>query len=353
MEHLYAVIMAGGAGTRFWPASRRARPKQYLAVAGGESLIEETAARLEGLVPRENVLVVTAGAQAPLVRECLPSLPARNVLVEPAGRNTAACVALAAFEIARRDPEAVQCVLPADHVIRPARRFRRSLAAAVAEARRAHGLVTLGIVPDHAATGYGYIEQGAKIAEHDGIGVHAVERFVEKPDAQRAREFVASGRFRWNAGIFVWETGAILAAVREHAPAIHAVLERATTPAELERAYRELPSVPVDVAVMEKASNRSVLPIDYFWSDVGSWASLAEVLEADADGNCKSGGGELVAEGARGCVVYGEGGLTALIGVEDLVVVRAGDTTLVCPKDRAQDVRCIIARLEQHGERFL
>lgn len=348
-ERPYAVILAGGSGTRFWPASRKARPKQYLAIAGERPLLAETRDRLVGLVPDERILVVTSADQAELVRECLPQLPRENVLSEPCARNTAACVALAAFELEARDPGSVHCVLPADHVIRPAESFRRSLGAAITEARRGGRLVTLGIVPTHPATGYGYIEEGARIAQHDGLPVHEVLRFVEKPELERAREFLASGRFRWNAGIFVWETRAILAAFASHAPSIHGPLSKRPIGAELARVYAALPSVPVDRAILEQAGARSVIPVDYTWSDVGSWPSLAEVLAADAAGNVTAGGAQLIAEDARDCVVYGDQGLVALVGVEDLVVVRAADAVLVCSKDRAQDVRAIVERLAREA----
>ncbi|MCB9913782.1 MAG: mannose-1-phosphate guanylyltransferase [Planctomycetes bacterium] len=349
-ERLYAVVMAGGSGTRFWPASRRARPKQFLPIAGDRPMVAETCARLAGLVPLERVLVVTSGDLAGEVRAALPELPAANLLVEPVGRNTAPCVALAALEIARRDPEAVQLVLPADHVIEPAEAFRASLRAAAAEARRAGRLVTLGVRPTFPATGYGYIEVGDVLARHGAHEAHDVLRFVEKPDEARAREFLAAGTFLWNAGVFVYTTAAVLAALREHAPDILAPLEAAGRATGLEEVYPALRAAPFDVAVMEPSRARSVLPIDYAWNDVGAWTSLPEVLPLDADGNCVAGGGALVAEGARDNVVFaGPGELVALVDVEGLVVVRAGDAMLVCPKDRAQDVRRVVERLQREA----
>ncbi len=344
--HLFAVIMAGGSGTRFWPASRRARPKQFLPIAGELSMIAQTCERLEGLVPLERVLVVTSGDLAPAVRACLPELPEANLLVEPVGRNTAACVALAALEVARRDPEGVQLVLPADHVISPPEEFRASLAAAADEARRAQRLVTLGVRPTFAATGYGYIEVGGSLAKHGGYEASDVARFVEKPDEARAQEFIDSGRFLWNAGIFIWTTTAILEALRGHAADIIAPLEEAGRADGLEEIYPELRAAPFDKAVMEKASNCSVLPIEYSWNDVGSWTSLPDVTALDEAGNCTGGGTQLLAEDSSNNIVYGEAGqVTALIGVEGLVVVRAGDAVLVCPKERAQDVKRITERL--------
>jgi mannose-1-phosphate guanylyltransferase len=353
-EHIHAVVMAGGAGTRFWPASRAARPKQFLPIADERAMITATCERLEGLVPLERVLVVTAGDLAPQVRACLPGLPPENVLVEPVGRNTAPCVALAALELSRRDPESVQVVLPADHVIAPPEAFRASLIAAVAEAERGDRLVTLGVRPTHPATGYGYIELGPELARHGDWPAHEVTRFVEKPDRPRAEEFLASGRFLWNAGIFVWRTSAVLAALRAHAPAVVGPLEAAGRSDGLEALYPTLPALPVDVAVMEQAAARSVLPIAYEWNDVGAWTSLPEVVAGDAEGNCVAGGARLVAEDARGNIVFGEPGtLTALVGVEGLVVVRSGDAVLVCPRERAQEVKRIVERLREEGPEFL
>ena len=353
---LFAVVMAGGSGTRFWPASRRARPKQFLPVFGGRPMIAETCARLAGLVPWERVLVVTAADQVALVRAALPELPDENVLAEPAARNTAPCVAFAAEEIARRAPDAVQVVLPSDHVIRPIEAFRKSVRAAAEEAERADALVVFGVRPDHAATGYGYIEAGALLGTRESIPVLAVARFVEKPSRERAEQFLASGKHLWNSGMFVWSTRAIRAALREHAPAITAGFERVGRGEALARVYPELPAVAIDVAVLEKAGNVRVLPIDYEWSDVGSWAALPELHAQDRDGNFPvlAGDARLVTEDAHGCVAYAEGDeVVALVGVRDLVVVRAGNATLVCPRERAQDVKKIVERLAGDGQRFL
>lgn len=352
----YAVVMAGGSGTRFWPASRKARPKQFLPISGGQPMLAETCARLAGLVPLERTLVVTAESQAELVRRTLPGLPRENVLCEPAARNTAPCVAFAAEEIARRAPDSLQIVLPADHVIRPLEAFQRTLRAALAAATREEALVIFGVRPDHPATGYGYIEAGATLAELDGEPLYAVKRFVEKPDRARAEQFLAAGTFLWNSGMFVWHTRAIRAALATHAPAIAAGFARLAAGEALERVYPQLPSVAIDVAVLEKAANVRMLPIGYGWNDVGSWSALPEVHAPDAQGNWRalSGGARLVAEDARGCVAYAEGDeVIALVGVRDLVVVRAGRATLVCPRERAQDVKKIVERLASEGPEFL
>jgi mannose-1-phosphate guanylyltransferase len=353
---LFAVVMAGGSGTRFWPASRRARPKQFLPVFEGRPMIAATCARLAGLVPWERVLVVTAESQVELVRAALPELARENVLAEPAARNTAPCVAFAAAEVARRSRDAVQVVLPSDHVIRPTEAFQRTLRAAAEEAAASDALVIFGVRPDHAATGYGYIEAGATLATRDGIPVYGVARFVEKPERARAEQFLAGGKHLWNSGMFVWRTRAIQAALKAHAPTLAAGFARVAAGEALARVYPTLPNVAIDVAVLEKAQGVRMLPIDYEWSDVGSWAALPALHAHDRAGNFPvlAGRAQLVSEDASGCLAYAEGDeVVALVGVRDLVVVRAGNATLVCPRERAQDVKRIVERLAGEGERFL
>ena len=353
---LFAVIMAGGSGTRFWPASRQRRPKQFLPVSGGRPMISETCARLAGLVPLERTLVVTAESQRELVRSALPALPGENVLAEPVGRNTAPAIAFAAEELARRAGDAVHVILPSDHVIRPTEAFQRTLRGAAEEAAAEDVLVIFGVRPDHPATGYGYIEVGRPVHERAGLQVLSVARFVEKPDRTRAEQFLASGNFLWNSGMFVWRTSTIRAALRAHVPAIARGFERVSAGEGLERVYAELPSVAIDTAVLERAANVRLIPIDYAWSDVGSWAALSELRAADEQGNWPVLGArsQLMVEDSSGCIAYAEGDeLIALVGVHDLVVVRAGDATLVCPRERAQDVRKIVERLAaQEGQRF-
>ena len=346
MDRLYAVLMAGGSGTRFWPASRRDRPKQFLPITGGESLIAATRARVAPLVPPERTLVVAGASHAALVREALPELPPENLLCEPRGRNTLAAVALAAAELGRRDPDSVQAVLPSDHVIAPEEAFRASLEAAAAVAVDSGALVTFGVRPTRPATGYGYIEMGTALDPRGEHPVHDVAQFVEKPEPARAKEYLESGRFLWNSGVFVWTTAAVARALAEHAPREWSLLAGAD-PGDLEAVYAELESRSIDVGVLEKAGERRVMPIDYVWSDVGSWAALPEVLRPDGGGNFGAGGGRVEALGAQGNVVHAAGDeLVALVGVDDLVVVRAGKTTLVVPRGRAEEVRELVERLE-------
>ena len=351
---LWAVLLAGGSGTRFWPASRKALPKQFLPIAGERSLLAQTADRLLGAVPWERTLVVAARDHADLVREHLPELPSGHLLAEPVGRNTAAAVAWAAIEIERREPGSVHAVLPSDHVIAPAEAFRRSLLAAAEEAQESSSLLTFGIRPTFPATGYGWIEVGRKLPDRRGVPIADVARFVEKPDRARAESFLAGGRHLWNSGMFVWRTDAILGALREHVPDLVARIAKARAEGVLDQAYASLPSVSVDVAVLEKTAAVRVASIDYRWSDVGSWSALEEVLPPDGDGNHAGGGVRVLGEDAAGCIAWGSPGeLTVLFGVRDLVVVRAGNATLVCPRERSQEIRRIVARLEKEGPSFL
>lgn len=343
MDHLYAVILAGGSGTRFWPASRRSRPKQFLAIGSPSPLLATTVDRLEGLIPVERILIVTGEEHAALVGEVCPSIPADNVLTEPMGRNTLPCVAWAAAELLRRDPEGVHAVLPADHVIEPQSAFREAVATAGrAAAATPSGLFTFGVRPTFPATGFGYILAGEALG--DSGGLHRVERFVEKPDLARAREFVADPAYLWNSGMFVWHGRAIAAALETHAPATWATLKNAS-PDQVRAAYPTIEADSVDTGILERWSDVRVLPIDYGWSDVGAWTALPDVLPADGAGNTASGGGQLIAEDSTGCIAHGDPGqLTALLGVHDLVVVQSGGITMVCPKDRAQEVRKLVER---------
>ncbi|MEZ5980049.1 MAG: sugar phosphate nucleotidyltransferase [Planctomycetota bacterium] len=356
---LFAIVLAGGSGTRFWPASRSSRPKQFLPIGSDRPLIVQTVERVRDLVPTERVLVVTARDQAPLVRECLPELPAENVLEEPCARNTAACAAWAALEVERRHAGSLQLVLPADHVIAPVERFAATIRAGAEEARESGGLLTFGVRPTHPATGYGYIETGDEIARRGGLAVDAVRRFVEKPDRARAEEFLATGRFLWNAGIFLWRGADAIAGLAEHANDVLDPLRGVVAgSASVDDVYPKLRSAPIDVALMEKARDVKTLPIDYTWSDVGSWTALTDLALPDEDGNWTnlSGGARLVAVDAKGCIVHGEAReVIAVVGADDLVVVRSGDATLVCPRERAQDVREVVARLKAlpDGDAFL
>jgi len=347
----HAVILAGGWGERLWPMSTRARPKQLLALAGEESLIRATLARVAPLVDGESTLVMTGERLAGRVAEELPDVPRERVIGEPVGRNTAPAIALAARLLVRRDPEAVMVVLPADHVIADGAAFRDVLSLAFEAALAEGALVTLGIRPGRPETEYGYIKAGSPART---AGVLAVERFVEKPDRETAARYLADGTYLWNSGIFIWradrfleEVGRLLPAVARALVGVEAGLSSASFEGEMARYYEAVPSISVDYGIMEKSDDVVVVPCDVGWDDVGAWSALERVWTVDADGNAVR--GESVVVDSTGCVVYSEAGVTAVVGLRDIVVARTSEGTLVVPKERARDVRKIVEELKRRG----
>lgn len=338
----YAVIMAGGVGTRFWPRSRRRLPKQFLPISGRQTMLQETVRRLAGVVPLRRTLVVASAPFAPLIREQLRRLPENNLLIEPAARGTAACLALAAERIAAMNPDASMAVFPADHVIADGERFRRALRRGFETAEEKRCLVTFGIVPTHAETGYGYIQVGSRLCSTPPR-VHWAKRFHEKPQRKVAERYVRDGRYFWNSGMFVWRIDTIREAFALHAPEIARVLGAQTGDKRLAHSYRRLPNLSIDVAIMERADRVAVVEADMGWSDVGSWASMAGLWGTDSDGNAQR--GRTVVVDCRDTVVFGANRLVAVVGAEDLVVVDSPDALLVCPRSRAQDVRKVVAAL--------
>jgi mannose-1-phosphate guanylyltransferase len=337
--------MAGGSGTRFWPRSRRRLPKQLLRITGPRTLLQETVDRLRGLLPPGQILVVTHRDHAAEVRRQLPQLPAANVLVEPIGRNTAPCLALAALTLAARAPNATFVSLPADHAIADPRRFRATLAEAFGWAARARAPVTIGIVPTGPETGYGYIRLGAPLGRH----ARRVRAFVEKPPLAQARRFVAARAYLWNSGMFVWRVDVALALLEKYLPALTAALRPAMRhtgrrrAAAIARAYRRLTPVSIDYGIMEKAEHVVVVRGDFGWSDVGSWAALAD-LERNLRGGPRA---PVVAVDAARYVVFSPERLVALVGIDDVIVVDAPDAVLICRRDRAQDVRRVVEELQR------
>jgi mannose-1-phosphate guanylyltransferase len=353
---LHAIIMAGGSGTRFWPKSRRDRPKQLLRLTGEATMLQQTVARIEPLVPRDRILIVTGADQAEATRAQLPDLPAQNVIAEPCPRDTAPCVGLAAGVVAHKDPAATMIVMPADHVIEPAQAFLATVRAAVSVIDDDPStLITFGIKPTHAETGYGYIERGPLLETRDGIPVHRVVQFREKPDRATAERFVAAGNFAWNSGIFVWRAKTILNEIQAHRPRLAAGLDpilraigTANEAEALASRFPELERVPIDKAVMEKASNVRVLEVPYRWSDVGDWRAVASLLERDAAGNAIQ--GNVVARDSTGSILISDdGGLLAVIGVDDLVVVHSGKATLVARKDQLDKLKALVEGLGGAG----
>ncbi len=343
---VYAVILAGGCGTRFWPLSRRARPKQLLSLTDGESLLQATIARVLPLVGPRRVLVVTGGhLRDAVVRQASAlRVPAENVFAEPEGRNTAPAICWAATIVRRRDPEGILVVLPSDHLVRRPAAFLRRIRQAVRRAAEGH-LVTLGIVPTRPETGYGYL----KVRPSGGRAPLRVERFTEKPDLPTARRFLRSGSYLWNSGMFVWRADVILEAFDRHQPAIAGAFASGD---RVERFWGRLPSISVDYAILEKTPSVAIPAGDIGWTDLGSWEAAAEVLPRDRRGNTAPPGTRLL--DCEGTLVVREdtGGKTiALLGVRDLVVVETPDALLVCRKDRSQDVRRIVELLKKEGRR--
>ncbi|MGE3175697.1 MAG: mannose-1-phosphate guanylyltransferase [Planctomycetota bacterium] len=362
MSTLHAVIMAGGSGTRFWPASRTRRPKQFLPLSGGVPLIGATVDRLQGLCPPDRIWIVTNEVQARELPNVLPSFDPAQVIVEPEARDTAPCVALATATVQAQDPDATMVVLPADHVIRPADAFQTMLRRGVDLAQNRTTLVTFGIPPDHPATGYGYVECGDRLDDREPEARRAV-RFREKPDRATAEQFVAAGNFLWNSGIFVWHAAAIRAAMARGNAALDAAAaamldglrgggSSAARRAAVDAAFRRAPKTSIDYAVMEHAPDVACVRATVRWDDVGSFPALGAVGERDADGNVHvlHGGAAQVACESADNVVYAEGARTvALFGVRDLVVVAVDDAVLVCPKDRAGDLKTLVERVRAEG----
>ena len=353
---LHAVIMAGGSGTRFWPKSRRNRPKQLLKLHGDASMLQQTVTRVAPLVAPDRTWIITGADQAAAVRSQLPELPTANVVAEPCPRDTAACVGLAAAIIARQDPDGTMIVLPADHVIRHDEKFHATVNAAIGVIEAdPTAFVTFGIKPTRPETGYGYIERGESLGSPGGIALHQVVQFREKPDRATAERFLAEGRFAWNSGIFVWRAEAILGALAVHRPMLSEALGRirkalgtSDEARVIAREYPTMEKVPIDKAVMEKAPNVRVLEVVYDWNDVGDWRALTELSEPDLDGNTIQ--GAVHAVDTRGSIIVSDdGGLIATLGVEGLVIVQSAGATLVARIDQLDKLKALVEGLDKAG----
>jgi mannose-1-phosphate guanylyltransferase len=358
---LHALIMAGGGGTRFWPRSRQKKPKQFLTLTGERTLIQQSLDRVEAQVAAERTWVITSDAHRAEVLRQLPDLRPDQVIGEPCGRDTAACIGLGAALIACQDPAGTMVVMPADHVIEPAQEFRRAVHAAEQLAdEKSAALVTFGITPTYPATGYGYIERGAEITGRQGVTVYRVQAFREKPNAELAEKFVASGQYFWNSGIFIWKAGTILAALHEFQPKLHAAVERiaaawptAERDAVLRREYEALDRLSIDYAVMEKAREVLVIQAPFRWDDVGSWLALERMHPQDAEHNTVL--ARHCGLKTRQCIIAGDADhLIATVGVENLLIVQDGDVTLVADRRDEGSVKQLVELLKKKGlERYL
>jgi len=355
---LHVVIMAGGSGTRFWPASRAARPKQLLHLAGPRTLLQATVDRLAGLVDDDAILVVTADRLLPAVREQLPTVPGGGLVGEPCKRDTAPCIGLAALLVARHDPDATLAVMPSDHVIAPPESFREAIrqAAAIVDADPAR-LVTFGIKPTYPAEGFGYIQQGDPLPGGGPAAVHRVATFKEKPPAAVAREYLAAGGYLWNAGIFVWKARTILAALAQRQPECLAHLETIVAAwdgpdrdAVFAREFAAIRGISIDYAVLEHAREVLVIEAPFGWDDLGGWSAVARQRGTDADGNTVV--GRHLGIDTSGTIVHADGDhLVVTMGLEDMLVVHTHDATLVADRAHEESVRRVVAELEARGWR--
>ncbi len=347
---IYAVIMAGGKGERFWPQSRLKTPKQLLAIAGDKPMIRETVDRLSGLTQSDSILIVTNEAQSQEIKKILPDLPEEHVIAEPCGRNTAACIALAAAYIDSQDPDGIMVVLPADHVIHNTDAFAQVITDIAQLAQQEEALFTIGIQPDHPATGYGYIKSGAGLNTDMKTVFSEVDQFTEKPDLDTAKQFIESGSYFWNSGIFVWKTSVFLSAVRDYMPELYAGYEKIRNAIGTDNlksvvgaVYPTLPNISVDYGIMENAQRVIMAASSFDWDDVGSWDAVAKHFEPDSDGNIAR--GKFVGVDTKDCIIYSKDKLVAGVGVENLIVVVTDDAILVCDKNKAQDVKKIVQKL--------
>jgi mannose-1-phosphate guanylyltransferase len=346
--NLFAVIMAGGVGARFWPRSKKKNPKQLLKIFGDNTLIQDTVDRVNGLCPKENILIITNEHQIDGVRQQLPDIPAENIIVEPFGRNTAACIGLASIIIQKKDPDAVTFVLPADHVIKDKDSFIHTLMTAAKFAIENPALVTIGIEPTKPETGYGYIQ----IDEDSGKdNVFKVLTFAEKPNYATAVNFIKSGDFLWNSGMFIWRVETILNEIQKHMPDLYEGLINIKDQLDspdfaniLSNIYGQLRSISIDYGIMEKSENVYLVKGKFNWSDVGSWEAVYELSEKDKDGNVKI--GTIYTDMVVDSYIYSPEKFAAVIGIDNVIVINYKDALLICNRDKAQDVKNIIDYLK-------
>ena len=346
--NLFAIIMAGGVGSRFWPRSKKKNPKQLLKIFGDNTMIQDTVDRISGLCPKENILIVTNEKQKNGVAEQLPDIPPGNIIVEPFGRNTAACIGLASIIIQERAPDAVTFVLPADHIINEKEDFLKTLKTAADYAIENPALVTIGIHPTRPETGYGYIQ----IDEDSGKNnVFKVLTFAEKPNYDTAVNFIKSGDFFWNSGMFIWKTKTILNEIKKHMPdlfeGLMQIKDQMNSPDfinNLSNIYGQLKSVSIDYGIMEKSENVFLVKGKFSWSDVGSWEAVYQLSKKDEEGNVKV--GNIYTDMVLDSYIYSPDNFTAVIGLDNIIVINYKDTLLICRRDKAQDVKNIIDYLK-------
>lgn len=343
--------MAGGSGTRFWPRSRVAKPKQYLSLFGDQSLIQESVQRFTNFIPEESIYVVSAKSQQTVLESQTGNLPKKNLIYEPVGKNTLPAIGLAALFIAEKDPDGILIVSPSDHLIQNDELFRQCIDSAALIADQKEGIVTIGITPKHPATGYGYVQTAEEIQIGQPIKSFSVSRFVEKPNVEVATGYLKQGGFFWNSGIFVFKVSVFLNAVQQYAPELFTDLMRIkehigkdSYETALDRIYREVNSISIDYGILEKASNVFLVQGDFVWNDLGSWEEVYK-YDRNKDENQNATVGEVVLIDTQNSYVYAPNSLVAVVGMDDVIVVQEGDTILVCKRDRAEDIKSVVGEI--------
>jgi mannose-1-phosphate guanylyltransferase len=349
MDHYYALIMAGGGGTRLWPLSRKNRPKQVLPLTEERTMFQVTVERVRNIFPPDHIYIVTGRELASSMQDIAPEIPSRNFIIEPTGRDSGPAAGLGTAIIAERDPEAVIAVLSADHHIANEQRFCLALECAYGFAEQGH-LITLGIEPSYAATGFGYIQRGDVIAQCGDFTMYQSRRFTEKPDETTAQAFIASGLYSWNAGIFIWKASQALAEFQRQQPDMYNQLTQiAAAPDHIDQIWKSIKKISLDYAIMEGAKNIAIIPVEIGWSDIGTWATLFDVLKRDEYGNAtrSTTDGHIQIDTHDTLIVSDK--MVVTIGIDNLVIVETKDAILVCHKDRAQDVRDAVQQLKDTG----
>ncbi len=350
MSKNYCLIMAGGSGTRFWPRSRVAKPKQYLSLFGDQSLIQESVKRFSNFIPEDCIYVVSAKSQKEVLESQTANLPRQNMIYEPVGKNTLPAIGLAALFIAEKDPDGILIVSPSDHLIQNDELFRQTIESAVLIADKKDGIVTIGITPKFPATGYGYVQTAGEIQIGQTIKSFAVNQFVEKPNLEVATGYLKDGGFFWNSGIFIFKVSVFLESVQKYAPELYADLMRIkehigtdTYEEAVNRIYNEVKSISIDYGILEKASNVFLVQGDFVWNDLGSWEEVYKYDKKDENQNAQV--GEVVFLDSKNSYVYAPNSLVALVGLDDVIVVQEGDTILVCKRDRAEDIKAVVGEI--------
>lgn len=358
-KHHYVAIMAGGIGSRFWPMSRTAYPKQFLDILhSGKTLIQQTYDRYKKLVPEENIFIITSAEYSSIVKEQLPKVKPENILGEPSRKNTAPCVAYISFKLIKKDPNATLVVAPADHLVTETNEFIKTSKKAIDFVNHINAFVTLGIKPTYPNTGYGYIQHDTTAAAPD---IYKVKTFTEKPNSELAQTFIASGDFLWNAGIFIWKVKNIINAFEKYLPEMYEVFaaekEKFNTEEErqaIEQIYPLCTNISIDFGIMEKADNVYIIPSSFGWSDLGTWNSAWENMDRDYLGNAVAGKNVMVVDSTK-CMVHAEDSkLLVLQGLDDFIIVDTKDALLICKKDKEQEIREFVAEIKRNkGEKYL